>query len=76
MTQQCDEHGIVGVNDDEGPPVPIPNTVVKLIRAEDTWLEAARENRSMPTQTRAVEFQQSFIFICASVAQSVRASDC
>ena len=30
-------------------PVPIPNTVVKLIRAENTWLEAARENRSMPT---------------------------
>ena len=25
------------------------NTVVKLIRAENTWLEAARENRSMPT---------------------------
>ena len=39
----------VGVYDDEGPPVPIPNTVVKLIRAENTWLEAARENRSMPT---------------------------
>ena len=36
---------IVGVDCDEGPPVPIPNTVVKLIRAEDTWLEAARENR-------------------------------
>ena len=33
----------VGVNDDEGPPVPIPNTVVKLIRAEDTWRAAARE---------------------------------
>ncbi len=49
MTQQCDEHSLVGVNDGEGPPVPIPNTVVKLIRAEDTWLEAARENRSMPT---------------------------
>ena len=41
----------VGVNDDEGPPVPIPNTVVKLIRAENTWREAAREDRSMPTQT-------------------------
>ena len=27
---------VVGVYDDEGPPVPIPNTVVKLIRAEDT----------------------------------------
>ena len=35
----------VGVDCDEGPPVPIPNTVVKLICAEDTWLEAARENR-------------------------------
>ena len=27
---------VVGVYDDEGPPVPIPNTVVKLIRAENT----------------------------------------
>ena len=41
----------VGVNDDEGPPVPIPNTVVKLIRAENTWREAAREDRSTPTST-------------------------
>ena len=39
----------VGVFNDEGPPVPIPNTEVKLICAEDTWLEAARKNRSMPT---------------------------
>ena len=44
----------VGVYYDEGPPVPIPNTVVKLIRAEDTWLEAARENRSMPTFRKVV----------------------
>ena len=35
----------VGVDCDEGPPVPIPNTVVKLICAENTWLEAAREDR-------------------------------
>ena len=40
---------MVGVNDDEGPPVPIPNTVVKLIGAEDTWLATAWENRTMPT---------------------------
>ena len=40
----------VGVYYNEGPPVPIPNTVVKLISAEDTWWETARENRSMPTQ--------------------------
>ena len=33
----------------EGPPVPIPNTEVKLAGAEDTWLEAAWENRALPT---------------------------
>ena len=43
------EKGIVGVNDDEDPPVSIPNTVVKLVGAEDTWLETTRENRTMPT---------------------------
>ena len=40
----------VGVDCDEVPPVPIPNTVVKLIRAENTWRAASRENRSMPAQ--------------------------
>ena len=40
----------VGVDYDEGPPVPIPNTEVKLVRAEDTWLETALENRFSPTQ--------------------------
>ena len=41
---------IVSTNNDEGPPVPIPNTEVKLISADDTCLETDRENRSMPTQ--------------------------
>ena len=36
---------IVGVFNGEGPPVPIPNTAVKLIRAENTWLVTAREDR-------------------------------
>ena len=36
---------IVGVFNDEGPPVPIPNTEVKLICAEDTLRVTARENR-------------------------------
>ena len=40
----------VGVFSDEGPPVPIPNTEVKLISADNTWLEAAREDKAMPTQ--------------------------
>ena len=39
----CNE--IVGVNGDEGTPVPIPNTVVKLSRAENTCLETDREDR-------------------------------
>ena len=39
----------VGVGNAQGPPVPIPNTEVKLCSAENTWREAARENRSTPT---------------------------
>ena len=39
---------LTGVDDDEDPPVPIPNTEVKLIRVENTWLETAWEDRTMP----------------------------
>ena len=39
---------ITGDNDGEVPPVPIPNTVVKLSSAESTWLDTAREDRSLP----------------------------
>ena len=35
----------VGIDCCEGPPVPIPNTEVKLASAHDTWLETARKNR-------------------------------
>ena len=40
---------IVGVFNDEGPPVPIPNSEVKLISAENTCLATDWEDRSMPT---------------------------
>ena len=50
----CEEQYRVGAYDDEGPPVPIPNTVVKLIRAENTWREAARKDRSAPTLLKTV----------------------
>ena len=36
---------IVGVFYAEGPPVPIPNTVVKLTRADNTWRAAAWEDK-------------------------------
>lgn len=43
---------IVRVNGDEGTPVPIPNTVVKLIYGDNTWLETAREDNSTRTSKR------------------------
>ena len=42
---------IVGVDDAEGPPVPIPNTEVKLCSAEDSALATRCENRKTPTLT-------------------------
>ena len=39
---------IVGADGDEGPPVPFPNTVVKHINAESTWLETAWEDKKLP----------------------------
>ena len=34
------------------PPVPIPNTEVKPFSADGTWLETARESRSLPDSIR------------------------
>ena len=39
---------ISGDNGKRDPPVPIPNTEVKPLRADGTWLETARESRSLP----------------------------
>ena len=52
-----------GDNDAEDPPVPIPNTEVKLCSADDTWRETARESKSSP----------DLIFLLSSVG---RAHDC
>ena len=57
----------VGVFNGEGPPVPIPNTEVKLTSADNTCLETDREDRSMPTQR--IRFCESFAY--ASLAQQV-----
>ena len=46
-----------GVYYREAPPVPIPNTVVKLTCADDTWRVAAWENWSMPVQI--LDFSES-----------------
>ena len=49
------------VNGDEGTPVPIPNTVVKLIYGDNTWLATAWEDNS--TRTRKSSFERDcFLF--------------
>ena len=60
---------IVGVFNGEGPPVPIPNTEVKLTSADDTCLATGRENRSTPTQRLWQTCVKAFDF--ASLAQQV-----
>ena len=62
---------IVGVFSDEGPPVPIPNTEVKLISADNTWLEAAREDKAMPTQYHLSYLRWLNSLKNALIAQSV-----
>ena len=39
-----------GDDGEEDPPVPIPNTEVKLFSADGTWRETARESRTLPEQ--------------------------
>ena len=56
-----------GVNGDEVPPVPFPNTEVKLICVEDTWTVTSWENISMP----AFCFLFVVMYIYSSIAQSV-----
>ena len=46
---------IVRVNGDEGTPVPIPNTVVKLIYGDNTWLATAWKDNSMRTPANPVK---------------------
>ena len=48
-------HQKVSVISVEGPPVPIPNTEVKLNCAENTWLATARKNRSMLTRSERTD---------------------
>ena len=60
LRAQIMQNSIVGVYCGEGTPVPIPNTVVKLIYAENTWLVTARENRTMPTLKPELIFSSGF----------------
>ena len=56
------------ISGDDGyvvPPVPIPNTVVKHINAESTWLETAWEDRKLPVNKKDCLLTVFFItWIC------------
>ena len=54
LTKQKAEKTIQRSGDDgwEAPPVPIPNTAVKLPRVESTGLEAAWEDRLLPVRQK------------------------
>ena len=68
------EHTISGGNGEREPPVPIPNTEVKPLSAESTWLETARENRTLPDskRLRRVISTQSFFYPIFSKLWMVR----
>ena len=53
---------VVGVFNGEGPPVPIPNTEVKLTSAENTCLATDWEDRSMPTLKESSS--RTLFFLC------------
>ena len=54
----------------EGPPVPIPNTEVKLCRADNTWLATAREDKYSPTPEVRVSALTSLSFLHSSVGRA------
>ena len=54
---------ISGGNDERVTPVPIPNTEVKPLSADGTWLDTARESRSSPDPISLEEFLRGVFFI-------------
>ena len=58
---------IVGVDDVEGPPVPMPNTEVKLNGAENTWLVTTWEDRKMPILVTSFFIEKSTVITFVSM---------
>ena len=53
---------VIGVDSDEVTPVPIPNTEVKLISVENTWLATAWEDRAVPVRMKPCrEYSAGFL---------------
>ena len=52
----------IGDDSKEDTPVPISNTVVKLLSADDTWWEAAWESRTLPVLRNRLRYLGLFFF--------------
>ena len=64
---------ICGDNSEEVTPVPIPNTEVKLLSADDTWWETAWESRSLPLMLKSnLQKQVDFFMQCTKGESSDR----
>ena len=61
---------LIGVDDAEGPPVPIPNTEVKLCGAENSALATRCENREMPILVASFPFTRNKKDECFSCSSS------
>ena len=59
----------------EDPPVPISNTVVKLINAESTWLETAWEDRKPLIKEKKKVYLKVGLFLFASLRLANPARD-
>ena len=69
-TSKRERHTISGDYSKRDPPVPIPNTEVKPLSADGTWLATARESKTSPDSKRELERQECFSNnLYSSVAQ-------
>ncbi len=60
-----------GGDSKEDPPVPMPNTEVKLLNVDDTWRETARESRKLPESITKDNDIVVIFGIYSSIAQLV-----
>ena len=59
-----------GDNGERDPPVPIPNTEVKPFSADGTWLETARESRTLPDSKERDSAIAESLFFCKAEHRS------
>ena len=71
MFEESIYNKISGANSCEDPPVPIPNTEVKLTNAENTWLVTTRENRTVPEFSAVKSFLTADLLIILRAISSV-----